>query len=146
MWHGPGNWRRRLHWIADGNFGGRKSDQRNTPSTTALIVGVVFALFAVIGVLAGLQPIVFDAGKGWFRCTWRSPEKTNPSLTSETAVRLTRVRAIQLLSKRVENSDDKTFIIAMRSFWLSMSAGAFTSWHMAVWRVFVKMRKRFHDS
>lgn len=78
-------------------------------STAALIVGVVFASFAVIGVLAGLQPIVFDAGKGWFRCTWRSPEKTNPSLTSETAVRLTRVRAIQLLSKRVENSDDKTF-------------------------------------
>ena len=79
------------------------------PSTTALIVGVVFALFGVIGVLVGLQPIVFDTGEGWFWRTWRSPEKTNPSLTSETAVLLTRVRAIQLLSKRVENSDDNTF-------------------------------------
>lgn len=76
------------------------------PALIGMIIGSSTLVFCVLAMWAGMRPIVFDTASGWFWQGWLSPESTRPGLTSSSAVRLSRVRAVQVLSKFVQDKYD----------------------------------------
>jgi hypothetical protein len=95
-----------LGYLDPGSPAGRTAGAVIAPSLLGMIIGGTFLLLLILAAFAGMRPIVFDTEAGWFWRGWPSPASTKPGLTSTDAVRLSRIRALQVLSKRVENKDD----------------------------------------